>query len=809
MKKTNSSQEIIDQIITDGVKRGILHLTNEDTRLHGNKMHLKGKEVVNFGSCSYLGLEFDVRLKLSAQQAISNYGTQFSESRAYVSVALYAELENNFRKIFGSPVIVTPTTTLGHIACIPVIVGENDCIILDHQVHSSVHNAVNLCKAKGNHVELLRHNRMDLLEERIKELSGKYEKIWYMADGIYSMYGDTCPVDEIQMLLKKYEKFYFYVDDAHGMSCFGERGQGFVLGKMKIHSQMVVATSLAKAFATGGAVLIFPNEEMARKVRTCGGPLITSGPLQPAILGAAMASSKIHLSGEIMEMQNELQDKIIFTKILIDKYRLPIISDSKAPVFFIGVSLPKIGYQLIEEMLNEGYYLNLGIFPAVPIKNTGIRFTITRLHTFTEIENMIAKLSFHFKNLLEKESLSLEQIYKAFKMENKYSSNKTIANTNNSELIIEQYETIQEINKEEWDRLMFNRGSFDYDGLMFLEESFSNNSEPENNWQFKYLIIRDLEFNPILATFFTSCIWKDDMLSSHEVSSIVEFKREENPFYLTSKVLMTGSLLTEGEHIYFDEKSPCLRKAFNKFFEIVNFLQEEFEVSNTLIRDFKSGNETLDRLFIDNGYFKIHMPDNHIIKRTDDFSFENYVNSLSKKSRKHLRQDILKLEKYYTYEVVDNPTEEEIQHWYNLYLNVKGRSLELNTFTLPIKVFKNMTQNKNWKVSVLKLNIGEKDITDKTVAVMFNYISGDSSNFMLIGIDYDYQKEFGCYRQALYTVILNCFMNGVEVINLGFAASFEKRKLGASVVPTCGYMQTKENYVLQVLGELQGQKSIV
>jgi hypothetical protein len=37
-------------------------------------------------------------------------------------------------------------------------------------------------------------------------------------------------------------------------------------------------------------------------------------------------------------------------------------------------------------MLDDGFYTNLGAFPAVPIKNTGVRFTITRLHTFEQIE---------------------------------------------------------------------------------------------------------------------------------------------------------------------------------------------------------------------------------------------------------------------------------------------------------------------------------------------------------------------------------------------------------------------------------------
>jgi 7-keto-8-aminopelargonate synthetase-like enzyme len=368
MNRINSFYETIDHIITDGVNREILHLYTDDEKLSGNLLKMNGKEIVNFGSCSYLGLEFDERLKASAIRALEQYGTQFSESRAYVSVSLYKKLEEAFERLFGAAAVVTPTTTLGHMAALPVLVGNEDAVIMDHQVHNSVQMAVSLLKARGVHVELLRHNRIDLLKQRALELRGKYKKVWYMADGIYSMFGNKSPVKHIYELIDSIPELWYYVDDAHGMSIYGQHGRGYVLHEGGyFHPRMILATSLAKAFATGGAVLLFPDKELARRVRTCGGTLITSGPLQPATLGAAIASAAIHLSDEIYKMQEELQDNIRYANLILKKRHLPVISTSDAAVFFIGVSLPKIGYAVIKRMLRHGYYLNLGIFPAVPI----------------------------------------------------------------------------------------------------------------------------------------------------------------------------------------------------------------------------------------------------------------------------------------------------------------------------------------------------------------------------------------------------------------------------------------------------------
>lgn len=806
MSKHNAFVETIDQIVTDGVNKGILHLHNEDNKLTGNKLVLKGKEVVNFGSCSYLGLEFDPRMITASKQAIEDYGTQFSESRAYVSIKLYKELEELFCSLFEASCIVTPTTTLGHIAAIPVLVNDDDAIILDHQVHNSVQTAVNLVKPRGVHIELLRHNRMDLLEERVKVLRQKHKKIWYLADGIYSMYGDGSPVEEVYNLMDKYPELHYYVDDAHGMSCYGKHGRGYVLNQRPMHRKMILATSLAKAFATGGAVLVFPDKELARKVRTCGGPLITSGPMQPATLGAAIASAKIHLSDEIYEMQEDLQENIKYANLMLKKHHLPVISSLNSPVFFVGVSLPKMGYNMVKRMLNEGYYLNLGIFPAVPMKNTGIRFTITRLHTFSQIEQMIATMAQHFPLAMKEEGISLEQIYRAFKMqmpEEAMLQNELNAILDQGQLKTGHYKTIGDIDKTEWDMLLGERGTFDWEGLQFLEKSFSGNELEEDNWDFDYLIIRDLSEKPVLATFLTTALWKDDMLSPAEISLQVEERRKTEPYYLTSKVISIGSLLTEGEHLYLDRTSPLWKGAMQLLFQKIAELQEKYKANNIMLRDFSSNDSELDAFLVDNGYFRVAMPDNHVIENVDWMDKEGYQNKLSYNSKRHVKRYILKQEDKYETEIIKQGTEEDIKGWYELYLKVKNSSMELNTYTLPMKLFENIAANKNWEVISLKLKPEfDKRKQRKPIAVVFNYITKENYNPMMVGLDYSFQKEFMCYRQALYTSIIRAGQLKTKNINLGVTASLEKQRLGAKASPMFAYMQTKDNYNLEVLGSM-------
>jgi 7-keto-8-aminopelargonate synthetase-like enzyme len=807
MSKANSFLEIVDQIVTDGVNKGILHLYTEDNRLSNNIISLKGNSVVNFGSCSYLGLEFDKRLKDGAKQAVDNYGTQFSESRAYVSVRQYAELEDLLRQLFDAHCVVMPTTTLGHIANIPVLVADTDAVIVDQQVHSSVQTAIQLLKARGCHIEILRHNRMDLLEEKVRQLRSKYKKIWYMADGIYSMFGDTSPVDEVYTLMNKYSELYYYVDDAHGMSIYGKHGRGYVLNNRPFHPKMVMGTSLNKAFASGGGVMVYPNAELARKVRTCGGPLITSGPMQPASLGAAVAAAKIHLSDEIYEMQQDLQENIRFAQLMIKKYGLPLVSNAGAAVFFIGVSLPKMGYNMVRRMLNEGYYLNLGIFPAVPIKNTGIRFTITRLHSFAQIEQMIATMADEFPKALREEGLTMEQIYKAFKIipQEVAKLDKCVHSVINQSLSLkaEHYSSIRMIDKVLWNSLFEDNVNFDWDYLEMLELSFTGNDASEDNWIFDYIIIKGNNGKPVAATFLTTALWKDDMLSQAAISANIEQKRLTDPYYLTSVTIATGSLLTEGEHLYIDKTSPLWKDAMQLIFEKIYHLQEKYKASNIMLRDFYGIDAEMDSFLIDNGFFRIAMPDNNIADLAACCNEATYFEGLSANSKTSHKKYVARHFDKFTTEIKQGADSEDIDYWYELYMNVKNRGLSLNTFALPKKVFSNICKSSNWEVLTLSVKPGfDYHGITRPVCVVFCYKKNSQYIPVMMGMDYSYQLEYNTYRQTLYNVMMRAIQLKSKKVLLGFSASIEKKKVGATQIPVYAYMQTKDNYNFDVIAAI-------
>ncbi len=81
--------EFIETVMSEGTARGIAHRVAEDARLDGRGVTLDDRFLVNFSSCSYLGLEVDPRLKAAVVAAVERFGTQFSASRSFISAPPY------------------------------------------------------------------------------------------------------------------------------------------------------------------------------------------------------------------------------------------------------------------------------------------------------------------------------------------------------------------------------------------------------------------------------------------------------------------------------------------------------------------------------------------------------------------------------------------------------------------------------------------------------------------------------------------------------------------------------------------------
>ena len=394
---------------------GIFQLKVESDTYDGRILKVNNRDIIHFSNCSYIGLDICEALKLGAINAITRYGTLFSTSRLCVGLDLNEKLESLLDQITGHHSLVTQTTSLGSISAIPIIVTPNDLIVMDHQVHTSVQNAVKIAETQGTKVGMIRHNSMSSLEDVIQKHQNKYEKIWYMADGIYSMLGDNCPMENMYELMNRYPNFHCFVDDAHGISWIGKHGKGSVLNKRPLHPQMVLVMSLAKGFGCCGGVLVFPTAEARHLIRCLGTSLIFSGPIPTPILGACIESAKLHLRDEIKVRQNVLYALIKFFREKAYAYGLPLVNHTFSPIFYFGAGSEANAYHIVKSLLDAGFLTTICNYPVVPKKNAGIRVTLTTHNTFADIEHLLSTMAGLVEELEQEGILNKEKIYQDFK----------------------------------------------------------------------------------------------------------------------------------------------------------------------------------------------------------------------------------------------------------------------------------------------------------------------------------------------------------------------------------------------------------
>lgn len=783
---------MVRDMVDDGRRRGLLLLDSEDEGLRGRSLTLNGRAVTSFSSCSYLGLEFHREIVDGAIEAAMRYGTQFSSSRAYVSSPLYTKVEAALSELFGGHVLVTPSTTIAHIAALPVLADERDAIVLDHQVHHSVHVGANQARMGGTRVELVRHDHLDHACETIRQLASRYRTVWFCLDGVYSMYGDLAPVQLLREVLSVAPNVRLYVDDAHGMSWAGTHGRGCFLARFPLNERVVVATSLNKGFGAGGGCLIFSDPTELDLVRTSAGPLMFSGPIQPPMLGAVRASASIHLSPEIIGLQNALRSRVDRINTRLSELGLTPLAMNSSPIFFLQCGLPRVAFEVARRLLDDGVLVNPSVFPSVPMKRAGIRLSVTAQHTIAEIDHVIERIATHIPAALADFDVSENQLALAFAnaIPRESATHTPIAG---QRLHMESATSIRQVDRATWNAALGAAAHCSWDAMAATEAIFSgSNPAPEHRWTFRYLLVRDDTGHLVAATFLTTMLAKDDMLAAEAVSRRIEASRATDPYYLTSTVVMTGCTLSEGKHVYLD-RTGCWREALRMIMAAAEEQAEQSNATTIIFRDLPDGDTEMDAFMLDEGFSRVPILDTHTLVLDGDEA--TWYAGLDKKKRYQLRpvlEHVKATEVTFHGLGLEPLTDESMRHLHGLFEQVEGRKLRLNLFDLPLTLLPEMMRSSAWELGVMRLSAAAGG-SEQPVAFWAAHKYGQTYAPFLCGLDDDW-REHDIYRSMLLHWIRRARTLSMQELRLGMDAEIEKRRFGARSCHTCMYVRTSDDY---------------
>ena len=350
----------------------------------------KGKDVLMFGSNSYLGLANDPRLKEAAKAAIEKYGTSCSGSRFLNgTLDIHVELEEKLAKLVGKEAAVCFSTGFQvNLGSVSALCGRNDYLILDQLDHASIIEGSRLAFGK---TLKYKHNDMESLEQKLKFCNPSSMKL-IVVDGIFSMEGDIVRLPEIVELAQKYNADIM-VDDAHALGVIGEQGRGTASHFGLTDKVSLIMGTFSKSFGSLGGFIAGSNiviDFLKHNARS----LIFSASMPPSNIASVSKAIDIMLSEP--ERIQHLWDVSDYARRQF-RDRGFETGHSETPIIPLFVHDVEKALRLSVNLVDDGVFVTPVIPPAVPPTDSMIRFALMATHTFEQVDFAVEKITAAFK----------------------------------------------------------------------------------------------------------------------------------------------------------------------------------------------------------------------------------------------------------------------------------------------------------------------------------------------------------------------------------------------------------------------------
>lgn len=386
MKNENAKQRLqLNARITGMKNAGIYPYFKSITSDQDTVVKINGKDVLMFGSNSYLGLTNHPYVKEAAKAAIDKYGSGCAGSRFLNgTLDIHVELEEKLARFLGKEAaLIFSTGFQANLGVVSSITGRTDYIIIDEADHASIYEGTRLSFSK---VIKFKHNNMESLEKILTSLPEESIKL-IIVDGVFSMEGDLTKLPEIVSLCKRYEAMIM-VDDAHGLGILGKQGRGTVSHFGLTDDTDIILGTFSKSLASlGGYVAADAN--VIDHIKHSARSLIFSASATPASVASASAALDI--------MQNEpwrieaLWNNTRFATGYLQELGFDV-GETQSPIIPIYIRDDQKTYLMAKMLLEEGVFVNPVVTPAVRSDSSLIRFSLMATHTHDQITSAINKI---------------------------------------------------------------------------------------------------------------------------------------------------------------------------------------------------------------------------------------------------------------------------------------------------------------------------------------------------------------------------------------------------------------------------------
>ena len=92
-----------------------------------------------------------------------------------------------------------------------------------------------------------------------------------------------------------------------------------------------------------------------------------------------------------------------------------MINKDRTPIAFIAAGNPEMVTMICHKMLQRGYHITPGVYPATSYNNGGVRIVLSLYQSKENIDSMLEILKEEYENMLIKYDTSVEKILSYYK----------------------------------------------------------------------------------------------------------------------------------------------------------------------------------------------------------------------------------------------------------------------------------------------------------------------------------------------------------------------------------------------------------
>ena len=346
---------------------------------------INGRQVVNFSSYDYLGLNGHPEVIAAAKAAIDHYGTSVSASRLTAGERqIHRDLEAALARVHDAEAAISFVS--GHATNVSVIgglLGPEDLIVTDVAIHNSITEGAKLSGAKRI---LCPHGDLEAIERALRLNRSRYRRTLIVVEGLYGMDGDVPELAQLIKLKRRYSA-WLMVDEAHSLGVLGATGRGIAEEQDIDPSDVDIwMGTLSKTLVSAGGY-IAGSRPLIELLKFTSPSSVYSVGAPPSVAAAATAALGV-MQRESWRLKKLRQNGRDFAALATAR-GLDIGLSIGASIIPIIVGSSPHAVILSQRLLERGYNLFPAIFPGVAENQARLRFFMTSRHSIEQIEGVI------------------------------------------------------------------------------------------------------------------------------------------------------------------------------------------------------------------------------------------------------------------------------------------------------------------------------------------------------------------------------------------------------------------------------------